>query len=73
MLLAYFAARVCTSRVLGTSVIRSAPPLPKSCWLHSHPFSSSTMVNAKQTLKIAFLICDEPKEETLKKHGGFHE
>lgn len=27
--------------------------------------------NAETELNIAFLICDEPKEETLKKHGGF--
>lgn len=28
---------------------------------------------SKRTLQIAFLICDEPAEPTLRKHGGFHE
>lgn len=28
---------------------------------------------SKRTLQIAFLVCDEPAEPTLRKHGGFHE
>jgi hypothetical protein len=27
----------------------------------------------QRSLNIAFLVCDEPAESTLKKHGGFDE
>lgn len=27
----------------------------------------------ERTLQIAFLVCDEPAEPTLREHGGFHE